>query len=160
MKTRFRTALLGACLLAPAVAGAGPVPCGLESYEEARRLGPSAEALIDRPQLAAAVDAALRDPRRREEVLARPEALLEMADLELPEGLAIDAFERTPTSMPFPDWTPFLVELTNCRRYYRWECTDTPTPTGTGRTCKLVEQEVCLGIRIRPRVWPAGPFRF
>jgi hypothetical protein len=167
MKTRFRFAVLGACVLAPMIAvagdsrpGEGPEPCGLEGYEEARRLGPSAEALIDRPELAAALDAALRDPGKRATVLERPDTLLDMAGLGLPEGLALDAFERAPASMPFPDWTPFLVELTSCRKYYRWECSDTPPPNGSLRSCKLVEEEVCLGIRIRPRTWPVGPYRF
>ena len=50
-----------------------------------------------------------------------------------------------------------LVDLTNCRTYYRWVCDDSTAP-GEPRKCKFVEEQVCLGFRIRATPWPVGPF--
>lgn len=155
LRSRFRilvaAALLGGSPLTSA-AGEPGMPGGWD-YDRARELNERAEALANRPELAAAVDAACRDPRLHASVLENPAALLDKAGLELPEGLGIEVFERTPRTMPFPGWTPFLVELTNCRTYYRWQCND-----DVPRKCKFVEEQVCLGFRIRATPWPVGPF--
>jgi hypothetical protein len=158
-RSRFRILLAGALLAGPALtlsAGEpGGPPVGGWDYDLAHQLNEKAEALAKRPELAAAVDAACRDPHLHASVLAEPGALLEKAGLELPEGLGLEVFERTPHTMPFPGWTPFLVELTNCRTYYRWVCSD-----DVPRKCKFEEEQVCLGIRIRATPWPVGPFIF
>jgi hypothetical protein len=160
VRSRFRTLLAGALLAGPALtltAGEPGPPAGGWDYERARELNERAEALAKRPELAAAVDAACRDPHLHASVLDKPEMLLEKAGLELPEGLGIEVFERTPATLPFPGWTPFLVELTNCRTYYRWVCDDSTAP-GEPRKCKFQEEQVCLGFRIRATPWPVGPF--
>lgn len=162
VRPRFRILLAGALLAGSSPTFAAPpqepgMPGGTWDYEHARELTEKAEALANHPELAAAVDAACRDPKLHTEVLANPEKLLQKAGLELPEGLGIEVFERTPRTMPFPGWTPFLVELTNCRTYYRWVCDDATAP-GEPRKCKFVEEQVCLGFRIRATPWPVGPF--
>ena len=64
----------------------------------------------------------------------------------MPDGLAFDLFAHTPRSMPFPDWTPWVIELTYCKRIYRIEC-DEVQKVGEQRKCRLVEREFCLGWR-------------
>jgi hypothetical protein len=164
-RSRFRFLLAGALLAGPTLTLAAPSPDGPPGmaggawdYDQARALTEKAEALANRPELAAAVDAACRDPKLHASVLATPEKLLEKAGLPLPEGLGIEVFELSPRTMPFPGWTPFLVEFTNCRTYYRWVCSDEVPPVGEPRKCKFVEEQVCLGFRIRATPWPVGPF--
>jgi len=124
----------------------------------ARRLRKQADALAGRPELVEAVSAACLDPKRHAAALANPEALLRKAGLSLPEGLAFDLFEHSPRYLPFPEWTPFVIELTMCRIYWVLECEDSPPATGRLRKCELKERELCLGFRIYPRPWPRGPF--
>src|SRR5262245_6967091 len=112
VRSRFRLLAAVALLATPNLTLAGPpepIPGGWD-YERARQLNERAEALAKRPELAATVDAACKDPELHAALLANPGALLDKAGLSLPEGLGIETFERTPRTMPFPGWTPFLVE--------------------------------------------------
>jgi hypothetical protein len=108
--------------------------------------------------VAAALDAACLDPKRHAAALASPEAFLRRNDIVLPDGLGLDLFEHPPRYLPFPDWTPFVIELSMCRTYWVLECDDSPPKIGDPRKCELKERQVCLGIRIYPRPWPRGPF--
>jgi hypothetical protein len=124
----------------------------------ARQLRKQAEALAGRPELVQALGAACLDPARRAAALAKPLVLLRKAGLSLPDGLAFELFEHPPRYLPFPDWAPFVIELTQCRTVWVLECEDTPSAEGEVRKCKLSEEELCLGFRIFPRPWPRGPF--
>lgn len=123
----------------------------------ARQLRKQAEALTRKPEFLEALGAACLDPARHSAALAKPLSLLRKAGLSLPEGLAFELFEHPPRFMPFPDWTPWVIELTQCRKVLVLECDDAPAADGT-RKCKLTDEELCLGIRIYPRPWPRGPF--
>lgn len=122
-----------------------------------RRLFNEAERFAKGPALTDAIAVACLDPKRHAAVLENPEGLLRRAGLKVPTGLAFDLFERRPRSMPFPDWTPWVIELSMCRTIYRIECDDVQK-VGEQRKCKLVERELCLGWRIYPNPWPRGPF--
>lgn len=123
----------------------------------ARQLRKQAEALAGKPELFRALGAACLDPARHAAALAKPLTLLRKAGLTLPEGLAFELFERAPRYLPFPEWTPWVIELTQCRTVWALECDDAPAADGT-RKCKLVEETLCLGFRIYARPWPRGPF--
>jgi hypothetical protein len=123
----------------------------------ANQLFKQAQRFTNRPAFSAAIAAAALDPKRRAAAIEHPEGLLRRAGLKLPTGLAFDLFEHPPRSLPFPEWTPWVIELTNCRRIYRIEC-DEVQKVGEQRKCKLVEREFCLGWRIYPNPWPRGPY--
>ena len=125
--------------------------------KRARRLRKAADEFASRPELVEGISAACLDPNRHAAALANPEAFLRKAGLPLPEGLAFDLFEHSPRYLPFPEWTPFMVELTMCRTYWVLECDDSPPAAGQLRKCELKEREVCLGFRVYARPWPRGP---
>jgi hypothetical protein len=129
----------------------------LADSKRARQLRKQAEALAGKPELFQALGAACLDPARHAAALAKPLALLKKAGISLPEGLAFELFEQPPRYLPFPDWTPWVIELTQCRTVWVLECDDAPAADGT-RKCKLSEEKFCLGYRIYPRPWPRGPF--
>jgi hypothetical protein len=129
-----------------------------DDTKSARRLRKLADGLAGRPELVEAVSAACLDPKRHAAALANPGGLLRKAGLSVPEGLAFDLFEHPPRYLPFPEWAPFVVELTMCRTYWVLECEDSPPAPGQPRKCELNERELCLGFRIYPRPWPRGPF--
>jgi hypothetical protein len=125
--------------------------------KRAGQLRRQAEAFASKPRLLQALGAACQDITRHAAALAKPDQFLRQAGLSLPEGLAFELFEHPPRHLPFPDWTPFMIELTSCKTVYVVECDDTPTIEGK-RKCKLTEQELCLGFRIVARPWPRGPY--
>ena len=125
--------------------------------KRARRLRKQAEALAGRPELVQALGAACLDTARHAAALDKPLVLLRKAGLSLPEGLAFELFEHPPRYLPFPDWTPFVIELSLCRTVWVVECEDSPGVEGEVRKCKLTEQQLCLGFRIVARPWPRGP---
>lgn len=95
--------------------------------KRARELRKKAEALVSRSELAEAIGWATLDPKRHATALAKPMTLLQRAGLSLPDGLGFDLFEHSPHYLPFPEWTPFVLELTACRRYWVHECEDSPS---------------------------------
>jgi len=124
--------------------------------EFADRLFQDAERFVNQPELVQAIAAASVDAKRHAEAIESPEDFMRRAGLKLPDGLAFDLFAHTPRSLPFPDWTPWVIELSNCKRIYRIEC-EPVQEVGKQRKCKLVEREFCLGWRIYPSPWPRGP---
>lgn len=126
--------------------------------ERAHQLREQADAFASQPVLAETIYQACSDPKRRSAALENPEVLLSNAGLAIPAGLAFNLFVHPPRFMPFPDWTPFVIELTMCRSYWVLECDDTPAGTGQLRKCEMKQSELCLGFRVYPRPWPRGPF--
>jgi hypothetical protein len=126
--------------------------------QRAKQLRKKAEAFVSQSELAEAIGWATLDPKRHAAALAKPTTLLQRAGLSLPDGLAFDLFEHSPRYLPFPDWTPFVLELTACRTYWVLECEDSPPAVGKLRKCEWKERELCLGFRVYPRPWPRGPF--
>jgi hypothetical protein len=124
----------------------------------ANNLFKQAERFVERPAFAQAVATASLNARRHAAAIEDPDGFLRKAGLKVPEGLAVDFFSQIPRSMPFPDWTPWVIELSNCKRIYRIEC-DPVQKVGEQRKCKLVEREFCLGWRIYPNPWPRGPYQ-
>jgi len=100
-----------------------------------------------------AMQDALGNRRAAAEAIEDPIAFLSGRGATLPDGLTIEAFDRTPRTIPGPDFVPFLIELVNCRTYWVRECQDTVD----GVKCTWKEQAVCFGIRILPRFLPPFP---
>jgi len=124
----------------------------------ADRLQKQAESLARQPRLLESMERACHDAKFRASAIADPRQFLLGNGLELPPGLALDLFEQPPRFLPFPDWTPFVIELTQCRTFWVIECDDSPPKIGEQRKCTLKEQRVCFGFRIYPQPWPRGPF--
>jgi hypothetical protein len=123
----------------------------------ARQLRKLGDGFSTDPKFTGALNSLSLDPKRRLAAIKDPEGFLSEAGLKLPEGLGFDLFDHPPRFMPFPDWFPWLIELTSCRTVYVRECDDTPGIGGL-RNCKFEERQLCLGFRIYPRPWPRGPF--
>ena len=121
-----------------------------------RKLG---EAFSRQPKLALALNGLSLDAKRLAAAIANPEAFLRKSGLRLPEGLGFDLFEHPPQFYPFPDWTPWIIELTSCRKIWHLQCDDKPSATGL-RLCTYKQDEVCFGFHIYPRPWPRGPYSY
>lgn len=125
--------------------------------KRARQLRKLADAFSSQPQFNAALNDLSLNAKRQAAALENPGAFLRKAGLRLPDGLGFELFEHPPQFYPFPDWTPWIIEFTSCRRYWVLECEDTPSTSGL-RKCEYKQEEVCLGFRIFPRPWPRGPY--
>jgi hypothetical protein len=124
----------------------------------ARRLRKEAENFSRQPLLMEALQRTCEDPRKRSSAISDPKDFLLGNGLNLPDGLAFELFDQPPRYLPFPDWTPFVIELSQCRTFWVIECDDSPQAIGMQRKCNLKEEHVCFGYRIYPQPWPNGPF--
>jgi hypothetical protein len=125
--------------------------------KRASQLKKLADAFSIQPKFLAALNKLSLDTKRQAAAIANPDTFLRRARLSLPDGLGFELFREPPRFFPFPDWTPWVIELTSCRRYWVIECDDVPSPSGL-RKCELQHGEVCLGFRIYPQPWPRGPY--
>jgi hypothetical protein len=116
------------------------------------KLRTQADALSRNPVLVKACHEACHDKQLQERAVHDPMNFLRTLNIPVPKELTLEFFERPPRYLPFPDWTPFLFELTNCHTYWLRECDNSEPPK-----CEFKEVEVCFGFRIYPNpVWP-GP---
>jgi hypothetical protein len=125
--------------------------------EYAQRLKVIADKFVRSPEFDAALNGLRLDQERRASAISSPEKFLSDVGLSFVDGLGFDLFEEPPRFFPFPDWTPWIIELTSCFKDYAWVCDDLPGPSGFKR-CQYRERETCLGFHIYPRPWPRGPF--
>lgn len=123
----------------------------------ARQLRKRANAFSIQPKFFAALNGLSLDSKRLAAAISDPEAFLRKTRLRLPDGLGFELFSKPPRFLPFPDWTPWIIELTLCRSHLVFECDSVFSPSGI-KKCEPKEVEVCLGFRIYPRPWPRGPY--
>lgn len=117
----------------------------------------AAEQFASGPAMWAAIQKATSSHDAFTSVQKNPEAFFAEHGAKLPEGLMVEVFAHQPRQLPAPDWTPFVLELTNCRTVWGRECDDSNFDNKPPR-CEYKEETVCFGIRIRPRFPRVGPF--
>ena len=116
------------------------------------KLRQAADALSRHPKLIEVCLHASQDRDLRAKMLNDPTELLGSSGIDIPPELTIEFFEHPPRYLPFPDWTPFVFELTNCRTYWIRECDDSTPPI-----CLPKEESVCFGFRLYPNLVQPGP---
>lgn len=92
------------------------------------------------------------DKQLQREVINNPRAFLKDRGMSVPEGLNVTFFTRPSSSRPTPDWTPFIVEFTNCHTVWVRECHGSP------RKCEYRKEQICFGWRVYPNPVQPGPF--
>lgn len=115
----------------------------LASAQSNDELRTKAEALSRNPRLIQVCRDACFDKEIQAKALNDPMAFLASRGIKIPQGLTVDFFERPPRYLPFPDWTPFVFEFTNCRTYWVRECDDSIPPK-----CLPKEAAICFGFRL------------
>jgi hypothetical protein len=115
----------------------------IESAQSTDKLRIRADALSRSPRLIQVCQSACFDEDVRAKALNDPMAFLGSRGIKIPPGITVEFFEYPPKYLPFPDWTPFIFEFTNCRTYWLKECDDSEPPK-----CLLKEVTICFGFRL------------
>ena len=122
------------------------------SSEDIDRLRSEAHAISHDPRLLRVCHDASFDRAIHAKALSDPSGLLDSREMKIPGGITVEFFEHPPRYLPFPDWTPFVFEFTNCRTYWIRECDDSTPPI-----CLPKEESVCFGFRLYPNLVQPGP---
>lgn len=119
-----------------------------KSNYKIEELRTKAEALSQSSKLIKLCYESCFDERIHTKAITDSRAFLRSLNISIPDGLTLEFFNRPPRYLPFPEWTPFIIELNNCRTIWKMECEE----IGGERKCLPKEHTVCFGFRIYPNL--------
>jgi hypothetical protein len=101
--------------------------------------------LLQQPALASAVSRLLSEDTLARELTEKPGSIADVLGLRVPDGLDVRVIGL---DKPVPEWAPFTLRLTGCRRYW----------VRRKGKYEYEQVEICRGVEIVPNPIPGGPW--